>query len=118
MNTYKVNIINFLQLVADNEALRTYQKEVPFVGVPVEICAQWFDDFYHPQTKEVQEAFSEIELLKLEEFNQIFDKHVSNIPELLEELFKYSGWQEISKAANSILVELEWKDISAKYDNP
>lgn len=116
MNAYRVNIINFLQLVADFEAQRQYQREVPFVGVPFEICSQWYDDFYHPQTKEIQEAFTENELLKLSEFNETFDKYIDKVPEDLNALQQYSGWNEISNKAQSILVELGWDNIVAKYN--
>jgi hypothetical protein len=116
MNAYRVNIINFLKLASDFEAQREYQNDVPYVGVPYEMCCQWYDDFYHPDTKELKEAFSLQELDKLREFNEVFDKYEKEIPELLEDLLEFEGWREISNKAKSIVAELGWDKIEAKYD--
>ena len=116
MNAYRVNIINFLKLVSDYDAQKKYQNEVPYVGVPYEMCCQWYDDFYHPETKEIKEAFSEPELEKLREFNEIFNKYEKEVPEVLEELHTFRGWREISNKAKSIVSELGWDKVEAKYD--
>lgn len=59
MNAHRVNIIGLLQLIASEEAQEKYQKDVPFVSAPNEICCQWFDDFYHPDFNEFVAEFTD-----------------------------------------------------------
>jgi hypothetical protein len=116
MNAYRVNIINTLQLIADNQSQLEYQNEVPFVSVATEMCCQWFDDFYHPNAIEFSSQFTTIELAELDKFTLIFSKYVDSLPESLPELHRHSGWFEISTFAKSVLLKLNWLNVEAKYD--
>ncbi|WP_018276546.1 hypothetical protein WKI13_13240 [Teredinibacter turnerae] len=117
MNAHRVNIIALLQLIASEDEQEKYQKEVPFVSVPNEMCCQWFDDFYHPDFNEFAAEFTDEELRSFSEFNKLYKKHVDSLPETLGELKNHSGWVEVSALANKILQSHNWQNLKLEYDS-
>lgn len=109
MNPYRDNIISFLQLIAREEEQLDYQAKAPNINVAVEMCNQWFDDFYHLDFAYFVEQFSEKEFSSLKEFNDLFEQHVASFPETLEELHVYKNWALIKAKANFTLSSLDWK---------
>ena len=105
-----------LQLIASEKEQECYQEEVPFVSVPNEMCCQWFDDFYHPESDEFLYEFTPEELLSFSEFNSLYEKHVDSLPETLGELKKHSGWAEISALARQIVYLYNWQNLKLEYD--
>ena len=117
MNAHRVNIVGLLQLIASEDEQEKYQEEVPFVSVPNEMCCQWFDDFYHPDSDEFLAEFAVEELQSFREFNQLYEKHVDSLPETLKELRKHSGWVKVSALAKKIVQSYGWQNLKLEYDS-
>lgn len=116
MEPLKVNIVNVVQLIADIDAQKEYEINVPIAHIPTELISQWFDDFYHPENKSYSDVFTDKELSVLEEFNDFFDQRVSQLPDTLLEMHNSFVWKEVVGKAQWVLAMLGWKDIVAKYD--
>jgi hypothetical protein len=117
MNVHRVNIIGLLQLIARKDEQDKYQEEVPFVSIPNEMCCQWFDDFYHPDSEEFVAEFTNEELQSFSAFNQLFEKHVDSLPETLAELKEHVGWERVSALAMNIVQSHGWQNLKLEYDS-
>jgi hypothetical protein len=95
-----------LKLLADPEAQREYERNVPIADVPAELFAGWFDDSYHPQSPAFQAAFSPRELEALAEFNSLFTAAGAELPEplpRLSDLLAHPVWARVSSGAAKAL---------------
>lgn len=77
---------------------------------------QWFDDFYHPGSQQFEAEFSAAELKLLAQFHRLYDERVALLPDTLTELLASHSWAEVMSAANSVLVECGWKDLTVAYE--
>ena len=117
MHPAKVNTINTLQLIADIEAQKSYEANVPIADVPAELVNQWFDDFYHPDSDWYKEPFTNNELDVLGEFHAFYDARVSSLPDSLDEMHQCYQWIEVVGKAQWALNMLNWQGVVATYDN-
>ena len=51
MNPPKANTINVVQLIADVDRQKEYERSVPITDVLAELVCQWFDDCYHSESR-------------------------------------------------------------------
>jgi hypothetical protein len=99
------NVIQTLRLIADGEAQRRYQSQVPFVSIPHEMFNQW-DDFFHPTFEDFRAAFSVNEFQALLRFQGVMDvlgTQCARILPPLDEFQKTGVWTALSKAASDAL---------------
>ena len=80
------SIFEQLKLLADPEAQREYECNVPIADVPRELFCGWFDDSYHPESPAFQAAFNPRELDALAEFHNLFSAAEVELPEPLPQL--------------------------------
>lgn len=103
------NTLGTLRLIADGEAQRKCQSDVPYVSVPNALFNEW-EDWYDPDEGRVfQIAFSEAERDVLREFNAVLDEVCDATPASmppLEELMATPEWEKLSRAARDALERL------------
>lgn len=98
-------VIETLSLVADKEAQRRYQMEVPDVDVAAELFNQW-EDCYFPQDIGFREGFSNSELDSLERFDRVLNRVCGETPQCLpplEDFIETTEWKQLSCAALEVL---------------
>ena len=106
--TIRGAIREHLALLADLEAQRRYECDVPIAAVPAELVCIWFDEIYHPESPAHQAAFTSSELKALEGFSALFDSVNSSLGELqsVVELQAREEWTQLSVAAEKLLCEI------------
>ncbi len=101
------------------ELLSDISKLRPSVG-PVEMCCQWFDDFYLPCRnsegfssdvwekclKEWKSCFNETELKLLAKFHELFENVCGDLPLDPLEFANDVKWQALSKEASRTLKKI------------
>jgi hypothetical protein len=98
-----------LELLADAEAQRAYERNVPIADVPGELLCGWFDDVYHPEDQAFQAAFGPRELDALAEFNDLFTAAEAVLPEPLPplcDLQAHPAWSRVISGAAKALRDL------------
>jgi hypothetical protein len=108
-----------LELLADPEAQRRYEVNVPIADVPGELVCMWFDDLYHPDTSCPHfpdsicfaGCFSNEERSILARFNSVYDREKRKYPEDCDvsELQASEAWRTVTEAATTALTELGWR---------
>ena len=99
-------IVEELELLADLEAQRAYERNVPIADVPAELFCGWFDDTYHPTSPAFIQAFSEDERRVLADFNERFDSESNEIGRdlpSLAELQALPAWEQVASSAQMAL---------------
>ena len=76
------SIREHLELLANPNAQRDYERDAPIADVPAELFCGWFDDSYHPEDPAFQAAFNPRELALLADFNDLFAAAEREIPEI------------------------------------
>ena len=102
----RTSVIEVLQLLADPEAQREYERNVAIADVPAELFCLWFDDVYHPESPAHQAAFSPGELDLLAEFTKLFLDAEAELPDplpRLRELQAHPAWSRVVSGAASTL---------------
>ncbi len=102
-------ILDLLALLADPEAQRAYERDVPLADVPSELFCGWFDDTYIPSSPAFQLAFSEEERAALANFSEQFDAIGSAFgkrPPPLDVLQTLERWKSLEHAAARTLARL------------
>lgn len=117
MHPDRVNVINVLQLIADLDAQKEYERTVPIADVPSELQCQWFDDSFHPDHLPFRSSFFPEEWEVLMEFHNCYDLRSKRLPDTLEEMHVSSAWLEVVNKANWVLDKLGWRGVEAKYDD-
>ena len=81
-----------------------YQETVPIAQVPAELINQWFDDWYHPDSTQFRECFSNQELALLAEFSSFFEARLESLPDTndIRELHQCPKWLEIAAKAKQV----------------
>jgi len=108
-------LIHHLLLLADPEAQRKYERDVPSAFVPAELFCGWFDESYRPDDPAVKLAFSDTELAAISEFHHLFDRVGHSLPKSLPDLSRLQRtpeWIEIVEAAAHALAKID------VYDTP
>jgi hypothetical protein len=104
------NIVELLALLADAEAQRRYERNVPIANVPAELLCMWFDDLYHPDDAAFVRAFSTPELAALEEFNRTYRSVADELEPLavsVGDLHAHPSWSRVSPAASAALKAID-----------
>jgi hypothetical protein len=106
--TWRGNVRDHLALLADFEAQKKYERDVPIANVPAELVCQWFDDLYHPDASQFQALFSAAELAVLSAFNARFELIQGTVPYpiSLSELQAMDVWRQLADAAASALAAI------------
>lgn len=117
MGPHRVNIINFLNLIASRREQLEYQESTS-VNVANELVNQWFDDFYHPTDAQFSSQFSSDELLLLKQFDAYYNERLSLLPDSLDGLHGTRAWDEVMAYAGVILDACRWRGIEARYESP
>lgn len=73
-------MLDLLDLLADFEAQRAYERDVPIADVPAELVSMWFDDAYHPTSAQHIRAFSVRERDLLAAFHSVYERCVDALP--------------------------------------
>ncbi|XOZ33954.1 hypothetical protein ACMDCT_01580 [Halomonadaceae bacterium KBTZ08] len=113
MNPDRAFTIQTIQLIADTEAQKRYEIDVPIADVPSELVCQWFDDVYKPENGSYREAFTSHELEIFADFNAFYDSLVDHLPETLEEMHRCYAWKQIAGKAEWVLAVLNWEGLNA-----
>ena len=108
MNKIRKAIKDVLDLLASKEEKTKYEQNVPIANVSAELICMWFDDTYHPDSKQHREAFSAKEQQMLSEFNDFYDSRVARLPKTLEAMHKNPLWDEIVKKARATIATIDW----------
>ncbi len=69
----------------------------------------WFDDTFHPDSKQYKEAFSTEEQQILNSFNSFLESRVDKLPQILAEMHGNPQWNEIVKEAKRVIEEIKWQ---------
>ena len=117
--TIRQGAIDLLELYASGEKQRNYQRDVPYVTVPVELVCMWFDDFWHvgeepavaasaeqwnASIERFCQCFTAAELEALKDFHQFFNTRADGLPDDdLEKLLGSPAWQEVMCKARETL---------------
>ena len=101
------SIIEELALLSSGHAQLRYEQSVPTANIPAELVCGWFDDIYHPDTREFQQAFSRSELAALAGFSALFELQVSSMPDTVRELVKLATWQQVMQQAREALSTIQ-----------
>jgi len=117
MGPHRVNIINFLNLIASGREQLDYQESAP-VNVANELVNQWFDDFYHPADAQFASQFSADELRLLKQFDAYYNERLAMLPNSLDALLKTGAWNEVMAYAGGVLDACSWRAIEARYESP
>lgn len=113
MNAERRTMLDLLRLLADPEAQRAYERNVPIAQVPAELLCMWFDDLYHPDSSAFHEAFDPVERAALARFHAVFTEVADRMPERLErvaELHAWSEWSVVVRAAARVLTQIREGD--------
>jgi hypothetical protein len=92
-----------LGVLASAHAQLRYEQRVPIAYIPSELLCGWFDEIYHPNSPEFQQAFSRNELSALADFSSVLHKNSRVLPGSARELVKQSGWQSVMRSAREVL---------------
>jgi len=90
-------------VLASAHAQLRYEQRVPIAHIPSELLCGWFDEIYHPNSPEFQQAFSRKELSALADFSSVLHKNSRVLPGSARELVKQSGWQLVMRSAGEVL---------------
>jgi hypothetical protein len=96
------SIHQHLEFLADAEAQREYERDVPIADVPAELVCGWFDDCYHPESPAFQAAFTPQQRAVLAEFDDEFRAAIAELPEplpRLSDLQPHHAWSRVNSAA-------------------
>ena len=107
-NPLRRTVIEALGMFAPPGDQRVYQRNVPFVSVPVEMLCGWADIFA-PQAAVFRDAFDDDELLVLQEFNGVFIRISGTLPDPLpplEEFITSDQGAALATAARVALAKL------------
>jgi len=100
------SILEHLALLADPEAQREYEQNVPIADVPAELMCGWFDDSYDPSSPAFEAAFSLRERRALAEFSDLLTSAEAQLPIPLprfRDLQTHPAWgRVIAGAANAL----------------
>lgn len=108
-NATRHTMLDLLRLLADPEAQRAYERNVPIAQVPAELFCMWFDDQYHPDSVTFQEAFDPVERAALARFHAVFSEVADRMPERIgrvAELHARREWPVVVQAAARVLAEI------------
>ena len=103
-------IIDLLELFSSEAAQLDYEKNVPHVDITIELISMWFDDEYHPKSKDLGDYFSANEIEFLDDFHQYYDSRVHDLPEsngTVQTWLNDPTWQEIMTKALQTLEKLK-----------
>ena len=109
----RARIVEVLQLVADKEAQLRYQADAPHVQVSNEIFNQW-EDYYRPDTEEVQMVFAPDEQRALLDFNSVFDAVCEETPQVMPPIAEFvetAAWARYQNAAIDALKVLHRRSV-------
>ncbi len=113
MHPYRVNVITTLQLIADLDAQKEYERTVPIADVPAELLCQWFDDSFYPEDPALRWLFSPGEWQVLMEFHTYYESRSEQLPRTLQEMHASSAGLEVVAKASWALDELGWRGLEA-----
>ena len=105
---FRASMRKLLELLSSKEEQLQYQRNVPIANVEAELVCMWFDDMYHPDTELFKSSFTPEEMQLLESFNNLYDQHVSILPDTLHEYHKSKEWNQIMAEANNVLTNIKW----------
>ncbi len=94
-------VIEELPLLGSDHAQLRYEQSVPIANVPTELVCGWFDDIYHPDTYEFQQAFSKSELAALASFSALFEEQLNSMPSTVREKLVKLSYLAANHAAGS-----------------
>jgi hypothetical protein len=99
-------IIEVLELSADFEAQRAYQRNVPFVSVPNEVINQWEDWYRHDTSYLVPPVFTYAERDAVVAFDESWRRVAGSTPNplpSLEETQRLPEWDQLRVSARQAL---------------
>ena len=103
------SIHEHLELLANTEAQREYERNVPSADVPAELFCVWFDDCYQPESLAFLAAFSPEELDALAAFTDLLTAAQAELPEPLPrlcDLQAHPAWGRVTSGATRALHRL------------
>lgn len=104
------NIFELIELWSSKDKQLDYQKSVPIADVSSEMFCQW-DDSYTPKSVDFRQAFTEVELGLLSEFdkelNIISEKTPNRLPEI-REFIETEEWKTLNDKAKDILTKMKY----------
>jgi hypothetical protein len=78
--TRRKSFRELLGLLASEEQQLTYERDVPFVDITVELVCMWFDDLYDEKRADRDVAFTAEERAALADFHQFYKERVDMLP--------------------------------------
>ena len=104
------NIFELIELWSSKDKQLDYQESVPIADVSSEMFCQW-DDSYTPKSVDFRQAFTEVELGLLSEFdkelNIISEKTPNRLPEI-REFIETEEWTTLNDKAKDILTKMKY----------
>lgn len=104
------NIFELIELWSSKDKQLDYQESVPVADVSSEMFCQW-DDSYTPKSVDFRQAFTEVELGLLSEFdnvlNIISEKTPNRLPEI-REFIETEEWKTLNDKAKDILTKMKY----------
>jgi len=108
---FRKEVFEVLELISSREEQLAYQHKVPIAYVSAELFNQWEDCYQILKVQEwYSEAFSEIELLILKEFDrdlEVIAKSTPQNPPEIHEFIKTKEWEQLAIAAKNTLDKLK-----------
>ena len=101
-----------LRLIADPEAQRAYERDVPIANVPAELVCMWFDDLA------AETPFADLapaDAVRLQAFTEFFGKRVETLPVdgCVAALQASVAWREVMTEAKATLDSLEGRSADS-----
>lgn len=110
VRTLRTNGIETLRLLADREAQRAYERDVPIADVPAELLCL-VEDLCDTKNRYNQAAFTPREHEQLARLDRLVDKVIEESDETLrynvEKLQSMDSWGAVVAFASGILAEFE-----------
>ena len=97
--------LEILRLIADPEAQRRYERDVPIANVPAELACMWFDDL---DAAWPAGNLTPSDALRLNAFTALYDSRVEDLPTGggVAALHASARWREVMDEAKAVLDDL------------
>jgi len=103
------NIFELIELWSSKDKQLEYQESVPIADVSSELFCQW-DDSYTPKSVDFRQAFNNVELGLLSEFdkelNFVSEKTISILPDI-NKFIETEEWKALNEKAKDILIKIK-----------
>lgn len=104
------NIFELIELWSSKDKQLDYQESVPIADVSSEMFCQW-DDSYTPKSVDFRQAFTEVELGLLSEFDKELSLISNKTPNRLPEInifVETEEWKTLNDKAKDILTKIKY----------